>query len=108
MGNIGYTGRILSVLLDENIIRKGGLQQILTPILNCKIASELETVTVEIGGYPTLINYNIHREKQHRKHKEDKRERSLKRQLKRKHGCSNGLDFPKPVTTSQLMRETCR
>jgi hypothetical protein len=96
MGNIGYTGRVLSKQLDNETIKKGGLQQVNTPILNCKIASELETMTVEVGGYPTFVNYNKHREKTHKQLKQQKRERSLKRQIKRFSCCNTGLDFPKP------------
>jgi hypothetical protein len=98
MGNIGYTGRVLSKQLDDETIKKGGLQQVNTPILNCKIASELETMTVEVGGYPTLVNYNKHREKQHKIEKQQKRERSLKRQIKRFGGRSNGDELPSPDT----------
>jgi hypothetical protein len=99
MGNIGYTGRVLSKQLDDETIKKGGLQQVNTPILNCKIASELETMTVEVGGYPTLVHYNKHREKQHKKLRQQKRERSLKRQIKRFSCCNTGEDFPSPDLT---------
>jgi len=94
MGNIGYTGKILSEKLDSKTIRDGGLQQITIPILRCM----LEIQKIEVGGYPSLVHYNIDRERQHKKHREHKRLRSLKRQIKRKASCQNGLDFPNPDT----------
>ena len=104
MGNIGFTGRLLSKKLDEDTIRKGGVQQITTPILNCKVASELELVTIEVGGYPTLVNYNKHREKQYKIDKQEKRERSLKRQIKRFAGCKTGDELPSP----EIYLNSCR
>lgn len=83
MGNIGFTGRTISKKLDSKIVYKGGLQNIIMPIIECKVGSELETTRVEIGGYPSHIHYNKFREEQHRKDKENKRKRSLKRQQKR-------------------------
>jgi hypothetical protein len=97
MTNYGFTGRTLSKKLDEDTIRKGGLEQITAPVIDCKIASELELVTVEMGGYPTLVNYNIHREKKHKQLKQEKRSRSLKRQIKRFAGRQNGDELPSPA-----------
>lgn len=97
MGNWNYKSSELAKRLKEDTIRKGGLEQINAPILNCKVSSELDVLTVQMGGYPTLVNYNKHREKQHQKEKQFKRERSLKKQIKRFGGCQNGEDFPSPV-----------
>lgn len=94
MGNIGYRASVLAKKLSKETIRKGGVQQINAPILNCKIASELELTTVEIGGYPTLVNYNKNREKQNALDKQHKRARSLNRQIKRLGGRNNGEELP--------------
>ena len=94
MGNWNYKSSELAKRLSEDTIKNGGIEQINAPILNCKVASELEEVTVEIGGYPTFVNYNKHREKQHKKLKQQKRERSLKRQITRFAGRSKYEDFP--------------
>ena len=94
MGNWNYKSSELAKRLSEETIRKGGVEQINAPILNCKVASELEEVTVQIGGYPTLVNYNKHREKRHKELKQHKRERSLKRQIKRFAGRRKFEDFP--------------
>jgi hypothetical protein len=96
MGNWNYKSSELAKRLSEDTISKGGVQQINAPILNCHVASELELLTVQMGGDPILVNYNKHREKQHKKDTEDKRLRSLKRQIKRHACCRTGLDFPKP------------
>jgi hypothetical protein len=96
MGNWNYKSSELAKRLSEETIRKGGIQQINAPILNCHVASDLELMTVQMGGDPILVNYNKHREKQHKKDTEDKRLRSLKRQIKRFSCCRTGLDFPKP------------
>src|SRR5215211_898382 len=97
MGNWNYKSSELAKLLREDTIQKGGVQQIITPIIDCKVASDLEEqATVKMGGYPTLVNYNKHREKQHKREKQFKRERSLKKQIKRFSCCRTGLDFPKP------------
>ena len=98
MGNIGFTGRKLSERLDAETIRKGGIEQINAPVLNCKVASELEEITVEVGGYPTLVNYNKHREKAHKQLKQQKRSRSLKRQITRFAGRRTGDELPSPET----------
>ena len=97
MGNWNYKSSELAKRLSEDTIRKGGIEQINAPILDCKVASELETVTVEMGGYPTLVNYNIHREKAHKQLKQQKRSRSLKRQIKRFAGRRTGDNLPSPV-----------
>lgn len=65
-GNIGFTGREITKKLDTETIRKGGLEIIEMPTAQCKVASELEEITVEVGGYPSFINYNKFREAQHR------------------------------------------
>lgn len=96
MGNWNYKSSELAKRLSEETIKKGGVQQINAPILNCHVASELELLTVQMGGDPILVNYNKHREIQHKKDTEDKRLRSLKRQIKRFSCCNTGLDFPKP------------
>lgn len=83
MGNWNFRSSELAKRLSEETIRKGGVQQINAPIINCHVASELDLLTVQMGGDPILVNYNKHREKQHKKDTEDKRLRSLKRQIKR-------------------------
>ena len=72
MGNIGFTGRLLSKRLDENTIRKGGLlskrldentirkgglQQIDISILNCKIDDD-EFHAFAFFKYGLLIDYD--------------------------------------------------
>lgn len=96
MGNWNYKSSELSKLLTDETIQNGGVQQVNSPIMNCKVSSELESTTVQIGGYPTLVNYNTHREKQHKKNKEEKRIRSLKKQIKRFSCRKNGDDLPSP------------
>lgn len=98
MGNWNYRSSELAKRLSEDTINKGGIQQINAPILNCHVASDLELMTVQMGGDPILVNYNKHREKQHKKDTEDKRLRSLKRQIKRFGGRSNGDELPSPAT----------
>ena len=94
MGNIGFTGKTISKKLDKKTIQNGGLKIINMPIANCKVASELELVTVEVGGYKSYIHYNKSREEEHRKDKENKRKRSLKRQVKQSAGRSRFEDLP--------------
>src|SRR5215211_8346969 len=95
MGNWNYKSSELAKLLREDTIQKGGVQQIITPIIDCKVASDLEEqATVKMGGYPNLVNYNKHREKQHKREKQFKRERSLKKQIKRFAGRRKYEDFP--------------
>lgn len=96
MGNWNYRSSELARLLSKETIQKGGIEQVNAPILNCKVSSELEEVTVQLGGYPTFVNYNKHREKAHKQLKEQKRFRSLKKQIKRFSCCSTGEDFPSP------------
>jgi len=96
MGNWNYKSSELAKRLDKETIRKGGIQQINAPILNCKVASDLEPMTVQMGGDRIFVSYNKHREKQHKKETEDKRLRSLKRQIKRFSCRNTGLDFPNP------------
>ena len=96
MGNWNFESRKLTKCLKPETIERGGLEQITTPTLECKVSSELEEVTIQIGGYTTLVNYNKHREKEHKKLKEQKRMRSLKKQIKRFACCRTGLDFPNP------------
>ena len=96
MGNWNYRSSELAKRLSEDTINKGGVQQINAPILNCHVASDLELMTVQMGGDPILVNYNKHREKEHKKEIVNKRFRSLKRQIKRHSCCRIGLDFPKP------------
>jgi hypothetical protein len=90
-GNWNYRSSELAKRLHKDTIRKGGIQQITTPILNCKIASELEEITVEVGGYPTLVNYNKHRETQATIDRFNKKMRSLRRNIKNKKLCQSGL-----------------
>lgn len=106
-GNWNYKSSELAKRLSKDTINKGGIEQINAPILNCKVASELELTTVEVGGYPTLVNYNKHREKEHKKLKEQKRLRSLKRQIKRFAGCKNGDDLPSS-SSSVTHLNSCR
>lgn len=105
MTNYGFTGRLLSKKLKKDTIRKGGLEQINTPVLNCKIASELETVTVELGGYPTLVNYNKDREIQHQKNRENREIRKLKRNIRNwglgKSGLTHNIIITQQITTSR-------
>jgi hypothetical protein len=91
---IGITGRKISEVLDNEVIEDGGLVTIDLPVIECSLASEHETQKVQIGGYRSFINYNKHREQQHRKDKENKRLRSLKRQIKNIEGRSRYEDFP--------------
>lgn len=96
MGNWNYRSSELAKHLNPETIDNGGLEQITTPTLECKVSSELEEVTIKVGGYPTYVNYNKHREKEHKKLKEQKRLRSLKKQIKRFSCCRTGEDFPSP------------
>jgi hypothetical protein len=95
-GNWNYKSSELAKRLSKDTIRKGGIQQINAPVINCHVASDLELMTVEMGGDPILVHYNKDREKQHKIDKQHKRERSLKRQIKRFGGRSTGLDLPSP------------
>ncbi len=104
MGNWNYRSSELAKRLSEDTINKGGVQQINAPILNCHVASDLELMTVQMGGDPILVNYNKHREKEHKKEIVNKRFRSLKRQQKRFAGRKNGDDLPSPV----LHLDSCR
>ena len=47
-----------------------------------------------MGGDPIIVNYNKHREKQHKKLKEQKRLRSLKKQVQRFAGRRKFEDLP--------------
>src|SRR5687768_1392144 len=96
MGNWNYRSSELAKRLTEDTIKRGGLEQIKAPTIECKVSSELDVLTVKMGGDPILVNYNKHREKEHKKLKQHKRERSLKRQIKRFGGCRTGEDFPAP------------
>lgn len=96
MGNWNYKSSELAKRLSEDTIRNGGIEQINAPILNCKVSSELDVLTVQMGGDPIIVNYNKHREKEHKKLKEQKRLRSLKREIKRFSCCRTGEDFPSP------------
>ena len=97
MGNWNYRSSELAKRLSEETIRDGGIEQINAPVLNCKVSSELDILTVQMGGDVVLVNYNKHREKQHKKLQEQKRLRSLKREIKRFAGRSNGDELPSPV-----------
>ena len=96
MGNWNYRSSELAKRLSEETIRDGGIEQINAPVLNCKVSSELDILTVQMGGDVVLVNYNKHREKEHKKLKEQKRLRSLKKQIKRFACCRNGEDLPSP------------
>ena len=76
MANYGFTGREITKKLDTKTIRKGGLEIISMPTGKCKTNSELEAVTVEIGGWKGIINYNKFREAQY---KDDKFNKSMRR-----------------------------
>lgn len=91
MGNWNYRSSELAKRLSKDTIRKGGIQQINAPILNCKVASELEEITVEVGGYKTLVNYNKHREIQSQIDRFHKKMRSLRRNIKNKGLRQSGL-----------------
>ena len=99
---IAFTGKKISEKLDNKTIRKGGCTIINIPIIECNLASEHESMTLQVGGYPSIINYNKHRERQHKTDKENKRFRSLKREIKRLAGCSNGEDLPSPSSEIHL------
>jgi hypothetical protein len=102
MGNWNYKSNELAKRLLKETVQKGGLEQIKAPTLECKVSSELDVLTVKMGGDPILVNYNKHREKQHKREKQLKRTRSLKRQIKRIGGRLNGDELPttsSPVTT---------
>ena len=98
MGNWNYRSSELAKLLSKDTITKGGLEQISAPTLECKVSSELDVLTVKMGGDPIFVNYNKDREREHKQLKQHKRERSLKRQIKRFGGRKNGEDFPSPDT----------
>ena len=83
MGNWNYRSSELAKRLKPETIRNGGIEQINAPVLNCKVSSELDVLTVQMGGDVVLVNYNKHREKQHQKDREQKRFRSLNKQIKR-------------------------
>ena len=91
MGNWNYRSSELAKRLSKDTIRKGGIQQIDAPLLNCKVASELEEITVEVGGYKTLVNYNKYREIQAQIDRFNKKMRSLRRNIKNKKLCQSGL-----------------
>lgn len=90
MTNIGFKGSLLSKKLDPKTVNNGGLEIINLPILNCKIASELELTSVEIGGYRSFINYNKFREEQHTTEKFNKSMRKLRRNIRNKNGRMRG------------------
>ena len=98
MGNWNYRSSELAKRLKPETIRDGGIEQINAPVLNCKVSSELDVLTVQMGGDVVLVNYNKHREKQHKKLKEQKRLRSLKKQIKRFSCRKTGDEFPSPET----------
>ena len=68
-----YKSRVLAKRLSRETIRKGDIQQINAPIPNCKVVSELEEITVQMGGDPILVNYNKFRERQYGKDRENNR-----------------------------------
>lgn len=94
MTQIAFTGRKISKKLDQKIIRNGGFTITNVPVVECSLASEHDTLRIEVGGYPSVIVYNKHRERQHTKDKENKRLRSLNRQIKRFAGRRKAEDFP--------------
>ena len=95
MTQIAFTGRKISEQLETKTIRKGGLTITNVPIVKCSLASEHETMSIEVGGYPSLINYNKHREKQHKTDKFNQKMRALKRNIKNKRLRQSGLTIPK-------------
>jgi hypothetical protein len=96
MTNIAPTGYTItnSGVLDKEQIRKGGAKIVTLPTLNVNLSNEHESLNVEFCGYPAIVNYNKEREIQHRKDKENKRLRSLRRQIKNIEGRSIGIQFP--------------
>lgn len=82
MTQTGLTGRKISEKLDPKLIREGGMTTIDLPVVSCSLASEHETMKVEMFGYRSIIVYNKHREKQHRKDKLKKYHRNNNRYLK--------------------------
>lgn len=99
MTQIGLTGRKISEKLDPELIRDGGMTIIDLPVVSCSLASEHETMKVEMFAYRSIIVYNKHREKQHRKDKENKRLRSLKRQIKNMSYRKTGDELPSSLET---------
>ena len=92
MNNYGFTGKMLSKKLKKDTIRKGGFEIVDTPLLKCNL---LDTdACVEIGGFPSIVNYNKDKEQEFKKNKIKKRDRSLRHQIKR-FSCRNTYeDFP--------------
>lgn len=91
MTQIGFTGEKISQELDTKTIRKGGCIIKNIPVVDCSLASEHETMTVQVGGYRSIINYNKHRERQHRSDKFNQTIRELNRNIKNKRLRQSGL-----------------
>jgi len=81
---IGLTGRKISQNLDYKTIHNGGCKIITLPIIKCSLSNEHESLRVEFGGYPTIINYNLDREKAFRKDKFNQKIRATNRSIKSK------------------------
>jgi len=104
-GNWNYTGHKLTKYLNPLIVRNGGLQQILTPVIRLKIASDHHHhLTQEFGGYPTLVNYNKDRERQYQKEKMHREHRENNRYLRNRCArlCGEGFPIPESSETKDL------
>lgn len=91
MTQIAPTSNKISESLDPKIVKKGGCTITNIPVISCSLASEHETMKVEFGGYPSIINYNKHREKQHKIDKFNQKIRALNRNIKNKRLRQRGL-----------------
>jgi hypothetical protein len=91
MTNIGIKGRVITKKLSRKVVTKGGLQTINLPIIKTKLTNEHDTLEVEFGGYKTFINYNKHREQQHRKDKFNQKIRATNRNIRNKGLRQSGL-----------------
>ena len=92
MTNYNFTGNKISKELNKETIQNGGLETIVMPVIRCDVGEH----KTEFGGYKSLIHYNKFREEQNKINKENKRLRSLNRQIKRIGSCRNGDELPSP------------
>lgn len=103
MNNYGFTGKEISKKLDKKTIQRGGLETINMPVANCKVASELELVTVEVGGWKSYVNYNKDREIQFKKHHEKKSLRNIKKKVRSNKLRNRGLTYPTTNYSSSVI-----
>ena len=81
MTNYGFTGFTLSKKMKKELVKNGGFQNMVLPIVNTHLS--YEDVKIEFGGYNAIVNYNKNREIQYKIDKENRRMRRLKKQQKR-------------------------